>query len=88
MPSPAEHDFFLWIVIPEVIGRNVDVQTLVDVSEVLVSKRRLVILLVSQYKNLPAVFGRYDVRSRLIRLRQDSQLRVLKNVALSDFCMS
>ena len=86
--SPAEQYLLFRIVVSEVICGNFSFKSFVDVPEVLVGKRRLVVFRMTENEYLSAVFSGYDMRTSFFRLSQDPQLRMLQNVFLARDCVA
>ncbi len=57
MTPPAEQYLILRIIISEIIGRHLNVQTSINITKIFVGQGRLVIFLMPQNEYLPAVIG-------------------------------
>ena len=56
MGSPAEQDLLLWIIVLKIVGRDLDVQSFFYIAEIFSRQSILIVFLVAENENLPAVF--------------------------------
>lgn len=88
MASPTNDRFFLRIVILEIVAWDLDLQSLLLISEILVFQGVRCIFGVAGDEELTAVSALYDVNARLIRFGDDFQSWNLFDIRSSHLCVA
>ena len=86
--SPAEQDLLLRIIVLKIVGRDLDVQSFFYIAEIFSRQSILIVFLVAENENLPAVFRGNDMRPDLRRFCQNPQFRMLQDILFPDLRMS